>query len=97
VDTYQTAIDVTGDFAPHTAFEAKFSLPYVVSHALLYGSVRLGAFSDERLADPAIRDLMSRFMINADAELSAGFPVMRAARHSQGRLEPGAIMGRQCV
>ena len=44
VDTYQTALDVTGNFDPRTAFEAKFSLPYVVSHALLYGAVRLNAF-----------------------------------------------------
>jgi len=80
VDTYQTAIDVTGDFEPQTAFEAKFSLPYVVSHALLYGAVRLGAFSEERLADSAIRALMAKLRIHADAELSAGFPAMRAAR-----------------
>jgi len=31
--------------------EAKFSLPYVVCHALLYGAVRLNAFEPERLAD----------------------------------------------
>ena len=80
VDTYQTAIDVTGDFQPRTAFEAKFSLPYVVCHALLYGSVRLGAFSEERLAEQSIRELMGKLRLNADAELSAGFPVMRAAR-----------------
>lgn len=80
VDTYQTAIDVTGDFEPRSAFEAKFSLPYVVCHALLHGSVRLGAFSAEKLADGAIRELMGKLRINADAELSAGFPAMRAAR-----------------
>jgi 2-methylcitrate dehydratase PrpD len=80
VDTYQTALDVTGNFEPHTAYEAKFSLPYVVSHALLYGSVRLGAFSAQRLVDPAIRALMAKTKLNADAEFSAKFPVMRAAR-----------------
>lgn len=82
VDTYQTALDVTGDFEPHSAFEAKFSLPYVVCHALLHGSVRLGAFTEERLADRAIRGLMGRLRINADDELSAGFPAVRAARLS---------------
>jgi len=80
VDTYQTAIDVTGDFDPQTAFEAKFSLPYVVGHALMHGSVRLNAFGVERLADPALRELIGKTRINGDAELSAGFPVMRAAR-----------------
>ncbi len=80
VDTYQTALDVTGNFEPRTAFEAKFSLPYVVSHALLYGAVRLNAFEPQRLADADIRDLMARTQLQADPELSAGFPVMRAAR-----------------
>jgi 2-methylcitrate dehydratase PrpD len=80
VETYQTALDVTGNFEPRTAFEAKFSLPYVVSHALLYGAVRLNAFEDRRLADPAIRALMARTQLHADPQLSAGFPGMRAAR-----------------
>jgi 2-methylcitrate dehydratase PrpD len=80
VDTYKTALDVTGNFEPRTAFEAKFSLPYVVSHALLYGAVRLNAFEPRRLADPAIRSLMAKTTLHADADLSAKFPNVRAAR-----------------
>jgi 2-methylcitrate dehydratase PrpD len=80
VATYQTALDVTGNFEPRTAFEAKFSLPYVVSHALLYGAVRLNAFEEKRLADADLRRLMARTKLIADPELSAGFPGMRAAR-----------------
>ncbi len=80
IETYQTAIDVTGNFAPRTANEARFSLPYVVCHALIYGSVRLGAFAEQRLADPSVRRLMRRVSLAADPRLSAGFPSMRAAR-----------------
>ena len=80
VDTYKTALDVTGNFEPRTAFEAKFSLPYVVGHALLYGAVRLNAFEEQRLADPAIRALMARTTLEADPDLSAKFPNVRAAR-----------------
>ncbi len=80
VETYQTALDVTGNFDPRTPFEAKFSLPYVVSHAFLHGAVRLNAFSEERLADGAIRGLMAKITLRNDPELSAKFPVMRAAR-----------------
>ncbi len=80
VDTYRTAIDVTGNFAPATAFEAKFSLPYVVAHALLYGAVRLDAFGPARLADAGIRALIARTALRDDAEFSARFPGMRAAR-----------------
>ncbi|WP_454694698.1 MmgE/PrpD family protein [Achromobacter aegrifaciens] len=82
VDAYQTALDVTGNFAPATAFEAKFSLPYVVAHALVHGSVRLDAFEPQRLQDPQVRQLMQKLELRADAELTAGFPRMRAARVS---------------
>jgi 2-methylcitrate dehydratase PrpD len=80
VDTYKTALDVTGNFEPRTAFEAKFSLPYVVAHGLLYGAVRLNAFEPQRLEDIAIRALMGKTKLNADAELTAKFPNVRAAR-----------------
>jgi 2-methylcitrate dehydratase PrpD len=80
VDAYQTALDVTGNFAPATAFEAKFSLPYVVAHALVHGSVRLDAFGAERLRDAQVRQLMQRLELRADPAFSAGFPAMRAAR-----------------
>jgi len=80
VDTYKTALDVTGNFEPRTAFEAKFSLPYVVGHALLYGAVRLNAFEPQRMADGAIRALMARTKLEADPDLSAKFPNVRAAR-----------------
>jgi 2-methylcitrate dehydratase PrpD len=79
VGTYRTAVEVTGNFEPRTAFEAKFSLAFVVATALLHGSVRLDAFGPERLADPAIRDLMRRIELGTDPELDAQFPNRRAA------------------
>ncbi|MFY0479849.1 MmgE/PrpD family protein [Achromobacter marplatensis] len=82
VAAYQTALDVTGNFSPATAFEAKFSLPYVVVHALVHGSVRLDAFGAERLQDPQVRGLMQRLTLHADPAFTAGFPTMRAARLS---------------
>lgn len=80
VDAYKATVDVTGNATPRTATEAKFSMAYVVSHALLHGSVRLDAFSDRRLADPAIRDLMRRVTLREDPQLTAKFPSQRAAR-----------------
>lgn len=80
VQTAQTPITVTGNFAPRTPYECKFSLPYVVAHALTYGSVRLDAFSDEHRADGKIHDLMSRITLEADAEMTARFPRMRSSR-----------------
>ncbi len=80
IGTYQTAIDVTGNFAPATAFEGKFSLPYVVAHALHYGSVRLDAFGEDRLQDKALRATMKKIMLSRDDALTADFPLHRSAR-----------------
>jgi 2-methylcitrate dehydratase PrpD len=79
VGTYHTAVEVTGRFQPKGEFEAKFSLPYVVCHALVHGSVRRDAFSEERLHDPMIRELMTRLTLGVDPELDAAFPGRRSA------------------
>lgn len=80
IATYQAALDVAGNPDPRTAAEAKFSLPYVVAHALLHGSVRLDAFAADRLASPELRALMGRIALRADPALTAAFPGQRAAR-----------------
>ena len=80
IETYQTALDVTGERDPRSAQQARFSLPYVAAQAWVHGSVRLAAFSDARLVDPATRALMERIVLKSDPALSAGFPAMRAAR-----------------
>lgn len=80
VRTYRTAINVTGNFKPTTAFECKFSLPYVVCHALGQGSVRLSAFDAQAQASEQTRALMTKLTLLEDAELTATFPKQRAAR-----------------
>lgn len=79
VGTYRTAVEVAGNADPRTAFEAKFSLPFVVATALVHGSVRLDAFGPERLADPTVRDLARRIVLEVDPGLDAQFPNRRAA------------------
>lgn len=80
VATYQAALAVANNREAASAAQAKFSLAYVVAHALAHGSVRLDAFSPERLRDPALRALMDRIEVSLDAELDAAFPGRRAAR-----------------
>lgn len=80
VATYWPALEVAGYENPQTPAEARFSVKYVVATALIYGSVRLSAFESQRLADPAIRELMKRIELTVDPELDAGFPGQRAAR-----------------
>jgi 2-methylcitrate dehydratase PrpD len=77
---YRAALDVAGNPSPASAAEAKFSVHYVVSHALMYGSVRLGAFEPARMAEGALRDLMAKVTLREDAELTRAFPAQRAAR-----------------
>ena len=80
VETYQFALEVTGNYKPVTAPEAKFSLPYVLAHALVHGSVRLDACEPVRMQEKGIRALMTRVNLKADPQLSAAFPRQRAAR-----------------
>ncbi|TAJ75096.1 MmgE/PrpD family protein, partial [bacterium] len=80
VESYQAGLDIVNNFNPAGEYQAKFSLPYTVSHALVHGSVRLNAFAPERLNDPAVRALMSKFEVVADPELSKRYPSHREAR-----------------
>lgn len=79
VGTYAKALEVTGDFEPVTGYEAKFSLPYCASVALIEGRVRLNAFDREHLDDQSIRALMKRIELYVDDAADNGFPRQRAA------------------
>ena len=78
--TYKAGLDIIDNAQPQGEYQAKFSLQYTVAHALLYGSVRLNAFTPERMSDPAIRSLMKKIVCVADPVLSEGYPNQRAAQ-----------------
>ena len=80
IATYQGGLDVVNNYEPEGDYQAKFSLPYVVAHALVYGPVRLDAYGPEKLGNPAIRELMKKTELTADPELSKAFPRQRAAK-----------------
>jgi len=80
VATYEAGVNLVGNHRATSDLEARFSLPYVVAHALVHGGVRLDAFGAERLRDPAVRDLMQRVAVAADPQLSRNFPRQRAAK-----------------
>jgi 2-methylcitrate dehydratase PrpD len=80
IATYSAALEVAGYEAPSTPAEGRFSVKYTVATALTHGSVRLAAFSPERLNDPATRALMRRIRLSIDPELDSAFPGKRAAR-----------------
>ena len=80
IATYRAALDVAGSPAAETSAEARFSLPYVVAAALLLGAVRIDAFTEERLHDSRLRELMGRIRLQVDDEFETAFPGRRGAR-----------------
>lgn len=79
IATYKAGTDIVDNASPQGEYQARFSLQYVVAHALVHGSVRLNAFSPERMEDPNVRALLKKVEVAADPELSKGYPNQRAA------------------
>jgi len=64
VKTYPIAVKVVGkNFNPKTPLEAKFSLPYCIAAALVYGKVGLDEFSRRKLKNLRIRKIMEKISI----------------------------------
>jgi 2-methylcitrate dehydratase PrpD len=90
VATYRAGLEVAHYEEPRTPAEGRFSLKYVVATALTHGSVRLAAFTPERLQCEKTRALMRKISVSIDPELEAAFPAKRAARvaiRARGRRE----------
>jgi 2-methylcitrate dehydratase PrpD len=90
VATYRAGLEVAHYDEPRTPAEGRFSLKYVVATALTHGSVRLAAFSPERLSSEETRALMRKTSVSLDPGLEAAFPAQRAARvaiRAKGRRE----------
>jgi 2-methylcitrate dehydratase PrpD len=80
VETYGPGYEIVKDPNPQTPFQAKFSLAYCVAAALLDGRVTLAQFTPQRLADPAIRDLLTRIQVTVADDLTAKYPQAWPAR-----------------
>jgi 2-methylcitrate dehydratase PrpD len=63
---------------PTDPHEARFSLPYVVSHALLHGDVDLNTFRPDALAEPAVRELATKvtFAVDPDSDYPLHCPAV---------------------
>jgi len=59
IQTYSVARDLVGEPFPESVYEAKFSLPFCVSTALVYGHVGVEDFTEQRIKDPVLEELMS--------------------------------------
>ena len=74
--------------APPNAYAAKFSTPYCVAVGFLDGGAGLGQFSDERVADPAVRALAAKvaYVINPDDDYPRNF-----SGHIRATLKDGTV------
>ena len=78
IGTYRTAMSLMANepsrWAPATHETADHSLPFVVAAALLEGAVDEGSFSEAKLRDARMHELMSRTTVSEDAALTALYP-----------------------
>lgn len=91
VGGYSATVDVTGNYLHGTPAAAKFSLPFLVASALVHGSIRLDAYTPQRLADPQVGALMKAIKVALDPEIDKLFPRQRAAR-LRVELEGGRVL-----
>jgi 2-methylcitrate dehydratase len=77
IETFEAAVEIIADpekWRPKTRETADHSLPYCVAVALQDGKVWMDQFSDHRIADPKLLDLVSRVAVRSDADLDACYP-----------------------
>jgi len=80
VGGYAATKNVCDRVDARTEQECRFSTQFTVATMLLHGAVRLSAFDEARLSDPAIRAVMPRITVSQDAECEAAFPAQRSAK-----------------
>jgi 2-methylcitrate dehydratase PrpD len=68
VKSSKLAIDAAGKDQPQTGVEAKFSIPFCIANALIYGETGMQAFTDDRVFSPIIQKLMRRINLQLDLD-----------------------------
>jgi len=85
VETTVRGADILSDpskYKPTTKETADHSLPYVIAAAVADGNVLPSSFSDEKLKDPRIWDMLGKIKVVADTEIDSMFPGVKRARVS---------------
>ena len=85
VETTTRGADILSDpskYRPKTKETADHSLPYVIAAAVADGYVLPDSFSEEKLKDKRILNLLERIKVFADPEIDGLFPAVKRARVS---------------
>ncbi len=65
---------------PQTRETADHSLPYIFARAMVDGPITVASFDQDLVRDPALRPLMARITVVADADIEAMLPQTMAIR-----------------
>jgi aconitate decarboxylase len=79
---------------PDSGLAGKFSLQYTFARGLLDGRVGIDTFTDERVREPAIVELLSKISINMSPEIPARFDKMHVEADVQ--LADGRTLHTRC-
>ena len=77
ITTFEAAKSIIADaqkWHPKTRETANHSMPYLVAVALIDGEVGPQQFTDERISDPLLNNLMQKISVEEDANLTALYP-----------------------
>ncbi|MEW6439323.1 MAG: MmgE/PrpD family protein [bacterium] len=67
----QLSLDAAGKTELATGLEGKFSISYCVANALLRGETGTQSFTDEKVRDPRVRELMHQIRVTLNPEFKA--------------------------
>lgn len=76
---YSSTVEICSGHDHSTPYDGRFSVPYLVATAFTHGTVRLDAFTDERLTHPETSTLSPKVSVHLDEEIDRHFPKQRAA------------------
>lgn len=94
VYTYDLAIDGHSHTQIQGKSSAKQSIPYGVAAAIVYGDCGESVFSESKISNPEIEDVIKKIRVSEDPKLSELVPDMRAAR-VEITLENGELFSKQ--
>ena len=94
VETYQVGYKQCGfsdgSLRPQKPVQAKFSTPFTVACALLFGEFTLKQLTDETIASPQVRTLMEKVKVCPKEEFSTAYPSHWGCR-VRIRMKDGAV------
>ena len=79
---------------PETGLDGKFSLQYTAASALLDGKVGIRTFTDARLAQPDMQDLLGKFEVVLDPTIPGRFEEMHMLLRVE--LDGGRVLETRC-